>query len=210
MKKLVIFALTLMFACGEAQATEFSINDQGEVRQEEEGWRPLTELEQEAVNNPGTEVPMTAVGMIEYRRDSLWYFSSIVNYQQVLIYEAGRLQIRYQTGTVETRHFGRHLVLALVAIFMVMAGNVWRIKKEEDFHIFPILGAIFVTFSTFLLASIDAGTPSGLLCLFAFAAIVVSFFSVVLAGDEKTNRAFYWSASGVFYFMLVMVIFAVW
>ncbi|MEX0919071.1 MAG: hypothetical protein WDZ85_03890 [Candidatus Paceibacterota bacterium] len=88
MKMLVTLVLVSMFVFGGAFA-DFLVNSQGEVK-ENEGWRPLTEFEQEAVNNPGTEVPIIDSQVkLDYRRDGFWHLFPIRAYEQVVVYGGG-------------------------------------------------------------------------------------------------------------------------
>jgi len=170
MKTSLGFLAVLMLSALWLPAKEVPmINKSGEVKfvEKHEEFRPLTEEETIAMENPGQEVPVNLF-ISNCRRVGFWHIVRVKSYNTVVVFEDGKIQTVSKAGTIDGEpEFAIYVLFCLVAVTFMFISNrlMWRGNIGD---------AAFAAFAAFAaLAAIAAFAVAA----FAALALIASAFA---------------------------------
>jgi len=219
--KIYMMFLAVFMAIASAVAEKVPmINESGLVNLMEtpETWRPLSEEERQAMDNPGQEVPINISPEI-YKRVDFWHHVLISKYDEVVIFADGQIKTIAKNGTLDgPPKFASYIIVCFIVMGLMLISNL-IIKNKNIYIFFP--GGALTTFPTATLVTFAALTTSltifstvisafaACTAILAFFAACAAFFTVLVACDAKFFKysKVYWISSLLFYALIGLTIF---
>ncbi|MEK7653326.1 MAG: hypothetical protein AAB358_02520 [Patescibacteria group bacterium] len=196
MARLSLLAVLMLTVSGIAKAESMlKINKSGEVVSAEvpEEWRPLTEAEIEAVNNPGQEVPICLPAVLE--RVDFWHVAPLQKYEKTVVFKDGRIQAITKAGAIEGKpKIASYVVFCLIAVGLMLWSNLLAMTRGNSMAL-AVFAVVFAAFAALVAAAAVVA--------FAAAAAVAAFAA---AATNDTPKA-YLVLSLVFYALIGMAVF---
>lgn len=211
MKLFNIFALLIVLGFVQTAQAAYEINTNGEMREvASPAWRPATEAEIMAHQNPGTVIPIGKL-TITFKRTGFFRSDYTNKYSQVVVETNGVVKtINGDYTTIRKNGLNSFVIVTLTSVIFMGMGNLMtrsaRTKSlVSGFSFFSMVtsipNALVVCFSTVMVINHLAMTTSLLIVIMTFIVWIASFDN-----DGEFGRA-YWYCSFTFYILSIIFMF---
>ena len=206
MKRIALISVVLcaFFSSVAFSAERIEVNDKGEIRTthvDVDTWRPLTKEENQAIKNPGREIPID-LHRERIERADFFHYNPTNKYTRIVIYENGILITKSKAGEMrEEERINVYVVFLLIAIiFMAISNIVTKITIRKNSEFTTTAAFAIATTTTFAIAAAIAADFAAFVALSALAAAGAY---IVIVNEKKWYIAF----SVLFYVFAVIALF---
>lgn len=206
MKKLLVIVLFfIIFSVPVITDAKMMKDKEGNVVETDDSLVELSIWERKAVANEGVEVPI--ISSVKYKRTSLFYYTPIEEYNEVVVYDGGFITIEKSGEIPGEEKIAVFVVVLIVASIFLAISNLLVCKKMYSCAVIvtSAVAAIFIATGVDVVESASASISSFLVTVTGAVAVTIT---VVVTGADmtKTKMRIYKIASIVSYVFVIIVI----